>query len=521
MLTMSSLLFAEKLNEITGKITFKSNNYYYVSFTTTKFLNSGDTLYIMNKNLLYPAMTVQFLSKRSVACVPLINTLQIGDSIKAIAINNTLFENNRLDLIVNKNVYDNSIAELFVNKSEMKKNSIRGRIGITSYTGFNNFSTNNFSQRFRYHLSASEQNVSGSPINFSSYIIFTYKSDEWYKVNNNLGNALKVYDLNINYNFNGNSFYLGRRINPKISNIGTIDGIQYEFTIKNNTVGAIIGSRPNFSDFGFNLKLFQIGAFLERTDTLNNRTLTNTLSLFNQTNNFKTDRRFIYFQHANNVIENVNLFLSGEWDLYKIEKNIKRNNIYFTSFYSSINYNATRWASFSLSYDARKNVIYYETFRTYADSIYENELRQGFRFRTNLRLLNTMFIGLNYGYRFKNGDNKTNNNYSLNLNYYNLPIIKSSLNLTFNKVLSAYLNGTIYGAALGKDIFNGLINTNISYRYLVYNFTKYGGSLQQSILGIDLSFNLLRSFYTSFSYEGLFEQNKTYGNININFGKRF
>ena len=518
-MVLTVCVYGEEQTETIGKITYKSNNYYYIAFSQTIGLNIGDTLFVTKNNKLIAAMTIRYLSSRSVACIPLINNLTTGENVIAIT-NNSLstinFEEKKKDKIIN----DYAINDLLKDKTPKTKKTIKGRIGITSYSNFDNFSKNKFNQRFRYHLSASEQNVSGSPINFSSYIIFTYRTDEWFKVNKNFGNALKVYDLNINYNINNNLFWLGRRINPKISNVGTIDGLQYETKFSNYSVGAIIGSRPNFSDFGLNLKLFQLGAYAERTDTLNNKTITNTISLFNQTNYFKTDRRFIYFQHANNLFENTSIFVSSELDLFRINKGKKENSVYFTGFYSSVNYNASRWLSLNLSYDARKNVIYYETFKTYTDSLFENELRQGFRIRTNFRFLNSIFISLNYGYRFKNGDNKTNNNFGANFSYYNLPLINTNLNLNYNKIISSYLDGTIYGCSLGKDLFSGTLNTNFSYRYLVYDFTLYGGTLRQNIVGVDLSFNFLSSFYSSCSYEGIFENNRTYGNININIGKR-
>jgi hypothetical protein len=138
------------------------------------------------------------------------------------------------------------------------------------------------------------------------------------------------------------------------------------------------------------------------------------------------------------LFENTSIFVSSELDLFRINKGKKENSVYFTGFYSSVNYNAARWLSLNLSYDARKNVIYYETFKTYTDSLFDNELRQGFRIRTNFRLLNSIFISLNYGYRFKNGDNKTNNNFGANFSYYNLPLINTNLNLNYNKIISSY-----------------------------------------------------------------------------------
>ena len=68
--------------------------------------------------------------------------------------------------------------------------------------------------------------------------------------------------------------------------------------------------------------------------------------------------------------------------------------------------------SFSLSYDARKNVIYYETFKSTVDSIFENETRQGIRFGTNIRPFNNLFIGLNGGYRFLKKDIKPSRNFN-------------------------------------------------------------------------------------------------------------
>lgn len=503
-------IYASNFKQFQGTLTYKSNNYYYVGFSKTDFISVGDTLFVNLNNNYVAAMTVKYISSHSVACTPIINNLSAGINVLAFT-NSSNLSSLTKDKPINDVILD----------FQKSNNSTKAKIGLTSYSSFDNFSKNRFIQRFRYYLSASEQNVSGSGINFSSYFIFNYRTTEWYKVNNNIGNALKVYDLNLNYNYLNNSFYFGRRINPKLSNIGVIDGLQYEIKTSNYYLGAVIGSRPNFNDFGFNFNLFQIGAFVERTDSINDKTVTNTISLFNQTNHFKTDRRFLYFQHSNNLINNVNLFISSEFDLFRIKKGEKQNNVFFTSFYSSINYSPHRSLSFNLSYDARKNIIYYETFKIFADSLFENEIRQGVRLRTNIRLLNNIMISLNYGYRFKIGDKKPNNNYGLNFSYYNLPLIKSSLNLSYNKIISYYLDASNIGSSLSRDLFNGLINFNFNYRYFIYKFTLYNGTLKQNVLGIDLSTYLTNSFYAALSYQGIFENKHTYGTINISINKKF
>ena len=273
-----------------------------------------------------------------------------------------------------KKVLDVVSEKLKKDEKPFETQNIRGKIAITSYSNFDNFSNEKFSQRWRYQLSADGDNMFNSGLGLESYIIFSYRNKDWTSVKNNLGYAIKIYDLNVKYNLNDNNvFWFGRRINNKISNIGTMDGLQYESVFNKYFLGVVVGSRPNMYDFGYNLKMFQFGVYAGRADTINSGVVTNTVSFFNQTNNFKTDRRFVYLQHTNSIIENVNLFLSSELDLYRRKNRKEETKIFLTSFYTSINFSPSRWFSVNTSYDARKNVIYYETFKSYADSLLESE----------------------------------------------------------------------------------------------------------------------------------------------------
>ncbi|MCK7529797.1 MAG: hypothetical protein MZV63_01430 [Marinilabiliales bacterium] len=59
-----------------------------------------------------------------------------------------------------------------------------------------------------------------------------------------LFSALKIYNLSIRYDLNeSTSFSLGRRINPRIASMGATDGIQFEKSVKNFTIGVLAGSR--------------------------------------------------------------------------------------------------------------------------------------------------------------------------------------------------------------------------------------------------------------------------------------
>ena len=160
----------------------------------------------------------------------------------------------------------------------------------------------------------------------------------------------------------------------------------------------------------------------------------NTLGYFEQTNDFKTDRRFLYYQHSNSAIQNTRIFLSTEVDLYKKEMGESKTDFSLTSLFTSINIRPSDLFSIMLSYDARKNVIYYETFKSTLDSIIENETRQGFRTRLTLKPLRNLYFGGDYGYRYRRGDLKPSNNYGGYITYSRIPAIEDKRNCFIQQI---------------------------------------------------------------------------------------
>ena len=98
---------------------------------------------------------------------------------------------------------------------------------------------------------------------------------------------------------------VGRKINPNISSIGALDGLQTESNYKHFFWGAVAGFRPDYTDYGFNAHLLEYGAYFGHTAQNKNGRMQTSLALFEQTNSGKTDRRFAYFQHDNSLIKNV------------------------------------------------------------------------------------------------------------------------------------------------------------------------------------------------------------------------
>jgi hypothetical protein len=407
-------------------------------------------------------------------------------------------------------------------KQQVSLSKTDGRYSIQSYSNFSNTGFRSDYQRWRHSLRFTSQRIGESGFSFSTYSIFAYKADEWNVVSDNLGRALKVYDFNLKYEFDETArIWAGRFINSKISNISTIDGLMFEKSFTSLTFGLVAGSRPNFSDFGINTKLFEFGGYVSKIDSFSSGVMENTISAFNQTYDFKTDRRFLYFQHTNNVINHITLFGSAEVDLFKKVNDKAQSDFSFTGLFVSARYAPVREFSLNLSYDARKNVIYYETFKSLSQTILENELRQGFRARASFKPITNLFFSLQYGYRYRKGDVKASSNYGANLGYSMVPLIQSSANINFNRIMSSYVDGYVYSANLTKSLYSLNSDFSLGFRKTIYNFANGASKLEENALLFDYSINAFKPFSLSFSYEGVFESTRTTGRILFDITTRF
>jgi hypothetical protein len=509
-----------------GIISFISSQNVYVKFDNTIGIAEGDTLFTVSGNKSNAALIVRFISSTSCAGEKIVDkNLKVNDELIAyIKIEQTEVKG-EITVDTKKPQLSESIPEVKIQSySSIKKinSGISGRISTQSYSNFTNYSDRGNNQRWRHSVRLNAQNIENTGLSFSTYSIFAYKADDWKQISSNIGRALKIYDLNLGYKFDESTrLWLGRYLNRRISNISAVDGLQIERDFSSFTIGLVGGSRPDFSDFGYNFRLFEYGVYINKADTLGSGMMDNTLSVFEQTNDFKTDRRFIYLQHSNNLIQKTSFFISSEIDLYKKILDREENSPSVTSVFVSARYTPVRELSFSLSYDARQNVIYYETFKSFIDSVFENETRQGFRFRTNIKPLRNLSLGLNYGYRYRKSDLKPNTNFGGNISYTNIPLLDVSTNVSFSRLNSSYIESNLYGVFIYKTIDQIYLDISIGLRLTEYMLLQNNGKYNEKSIVVDASSSLLNPVYISLGYEGIFEQVRTSGRILIDLSLRF
>ncbi len=523
-------VFSQNSSEVlTGKVSYISSQNVYVKFENTDGIQVGDTLFTMQDNKPQPALIVTSLSTISCIGTP-VSGSKLSSKTQIIAKKKITKTEITEKAKEPKSVNEEAIVKAFKKKkAEEPKARFDGRLSVSSYTNVSNYNTN---QRFRYNLTLNAPNIGNSNLSFDSYLSFTHlisfpaKTTDWQGLNN----ALKIYSLSFKYDLSKTaSISLGRRINVNMANIGAVDGLQFENTGKYFSYGALIGSRPNDLTYGFDSKLVQYGGFLSHHIENTTGNMQTSFAFFNQMNNFKTDRRFAYFQHTNSLLKNFDLFCSFEFDLYKVLNSVPLNTFDLTSTYVSLRYKPVDNLSLSLAYDARKNVYYYETYpQNKLDSILDKETRQGLRFNFYYRPFKNFTWGGNANYRlpsYINSDTVPTMNASSFISYSRLPLdIYGTINVM--ALRSVNTDGMVYGISLSRDFFAGKVNAQVDYRMTNYS-RKSVLTSSENTATVSIFWRIARKTTISGNFEGTFTKDanyttpNNYGRMYINISQRF
>ncbi|MFA5327848.1 MAG: hypothetical protein WC384_08670 [Prolixibacteraceae bacterium] len=512
-----------------GKVSYITLQNIYARFESVGLVQPGDTVFIRKDQVLTPLFVAESVSSTSCVGKPMAK-FDIKESDAVFVKVKKKVEPAKLSRNIGSDQQNSgrkdsarSLPSIVHHKSiteSGRKQRIRGRVGASSYSSFSNSS--DFNQRMRYTFSLSAQNISGGRFSFESYILFTHKLNHWADVRDNVFKALKIYSLNVSYDI-ADKVHLsfGRKINFRIASVGAIDGFQGETKLGNFTVGVVVGTNPDYTDYRFNPKLFEYGGYLSHDVKTETGNMTTSVAFLQQTNRGMTDRRFAYFQHDNSLIKNVNLFASCELDLYALQNGIPSNTVSLTSLYLSLNYRFSNKLSAYVSYDARKNVIYYETFRNYLDQLLVDATRQGYQMRMNYRPTNKIFAGVSGGYRFQKNDPNPMQNVNAYLTFNEVPIINSSVSLSSNWLNTSYVDGFIYGIRLYRDLIPSKLSSGIFYRLVDYTYTNTSAKSLQHMAEFELNWQIRRKLSLSANYDGTFDKTNTYHSIYLSLIQRF
>lgn len=504
-----------------GKVTFVTSQNVYVKFESTENIQIGDTLKIASNN--NPCLIVN--NKSSNSCVALlINGCEVK---KDDAILFTYVMISEATKVVeddkNKAIDSTKILAkpaITENPEDIKNlERISGNFSVATYS--NHYNIRDDRHRFMSRFSIYADHINNSKFSFETYS--NYNKEIFSGANSGTlnKNPLKVYDLALKYDATPTlSIALGRKINNNMSSVGAIDGLQVEKYFGKNYVGVITGFRPDIYDYGFNSNLFQYGAYIGRSVNNENLSSQTTLGIIEQKNNGQIDRRYSYFQHSSTLFSSLNLFSSFELDMYN---NFTSDKFRLTNLYLSARYRFSSNFSLGLSYDSRKNVIYYETFQTEIERLLADDVaRQGLRFSLNARPLKYVNVGFSYSQRFQSDHLNKSDNMNGFISLSQIPEIGGSLSVNYNKNASNYLESNIISFSHSRNLFNNKLFADFYYRVVDYNYLNgLITASKQNYYGADLSLKIGRKLMLSVSGEYLKSDLENNYRINTRIVKRF
>jgi hypothetical protein len=346
--------------ELQGTVSYLSSQNVYLKFASTEFINKGDTLFQKIDDRYSPALLVKDKSSTSCICASLLpEKVKVGDVFFAKVMMDKKPEKEDPKKVKENpvtvkdssgiNLLPTVIAPQEDKIEEGFKEKLRGRISAASYS---NFYGEDITHRMRYTLTFQGNNIKNSRFSTDNYITFRHTLGEWQEVKENFRDALKIYSMSVKYDFDKNSSVsLGRKINYRISSMGAIDGLQVEKGLGHFVIGAIAGSRPDYTDYGINFDLFQAGGYVSHGTLKNNKNQESTVAFVEQRNLSKTDRRFTYFQHSNSLIKDLHLFGSFEVDLFQNINDTISNKPSLTNLLFTMRYRVSKKISINAAYD--------------------------------------------------------------------------------------------------------------------------------------------------------------------------
>jgi hypothetical protein len=510
---------------VEGKISYITSQHVYVRFSSTEGLVDGDTLYMQESQGEVPVLMILSHSSTSCVCEPL-GDREFKLSEQVIGRPKNLKPE---ELVAAEEVPPNQGPVLTTDTTTVesdqtgtgRKQEIYGRFTVSSYTYLKNKQSDG-RERLRYTFSMNARNIGGSGLTVETYTTFSHTLNQWDEIKANVFNGLKIYNLSASYAFSESMILTaGRRINPKLSSVGAIDGLQFEKKFGSLSAGVIAGFRPDYQDFSINTGLFQYGVYLTHDFKGAAGRMQNTLAYIEQMNQGQTDRRFVYFQHSNSLVSNLWLFGSVEADLYQQVEGTKQTvfNLYNT--YVNIRYRVVRPLTLSLSYSARNNLIYYETYKDFLDRLLDEKTLQGWRFRVNYRPIPYLYMGAHAAYRYRKDDPMPTKNAHVYATYARIPGIGASGTATFTWMQSAYLDGMIYGLGIDKEFLRGKLHAELEYHYVDHTYRSAEMTIAQHVGEAGLSWAVYRKLYLTVHYEGTFEGSLGYNRIFASLSQRF
>lgn len=503
---------------VIGEVTFITAQHVYVRFEQTEGIAVADTLEVLRDGQSRPCLIVSNMSSTSCVCTVVDGcVVEKQDRVQARR------QKSEKEAVRSARPERASKAQDSADSSRSSDERIRGRVSAASYSTMPSAREND--HRLMYRVSVDADHIAGSKFSAETYLNYRklYPADPDRRPQRT--EIFNVYSAAVSYEPDSNTVItVGRKINNNISSLGAIDGLQAERTMGSFLAGAIVGFRPDIFTYDLNTDLLQYGGYVgTRTNTAALNTHT-TIGLMQQTNSGMIDRRYAYMQHSSTFRGNLNLFGSGELDLYSTLNGGAR----LTNLFVSARYRINRMVDVFGSYDSRKRVIYYETFRNDVEVMLDDDdARQGARLRLNVKPMKALSLGTAYSRRFQADGANRSENVQLFLNYSRDPMTFGRWSIQANRNTSNYVRSDVLSFRHSRTLIPKRLDMSLYYRAVEYIYgnrtdgSPFAARTSQRYYGADLMLTLARTLtFTLLGELSTLREEKNY-RVNMCLTKRF
>jgi hypothetical protein len=254
--------------------------------------------------------------------------------------------------------------------------------------------------------------------------------------------------------------------------------------------GAILGSRPDISTFDINPELVQYGGYLGFAENSAGLRSRSTLGLMQQNNAGAVDRRYVYFQQTTTIQRNLNVFSSFELDLY----NALTGNARLTNLFVSTSYRFNKKLDLFVSYDSRRQVIYFETYRNNVEMLLDDdEARQGARVRLTLKPYKLVNMGLSFSKRFQSSNQNPSDNINAFVTFADKAQVLGRWTIQANRNIAAYMLSDVVSIRHTRPLFKKKVDASAYCRVAMYKYAEREGAVnggdrvEQRYFGVEMA----------------------------------
>lgn len=496
-----------------GEVTFITANNVFVQFEGTANIAVGDTLLLIKGGTSTPCLLVTSKSSKSCACM-IIGKCKVekkdrveppaaqGDlkitPAKVIYVKKRALRRGHRGIGVRTRYHEkrnadpapNDSVEVQVDPKYVQR--IKGRISAATYSTFSPTYGNDHRTMYRVVMQADHLDNSKFSADANMNYRRLYPADD--ESHPQQTRFFDVYNLAVRYEPDTNTtLTLGRKINVNASSLGAIDGFQAEKRFGPFFAGGIIGSRPDIMTYGLNTELLQFGGyggFAVSSADVRSRA---TIGLMQQNNAGAVDRRYTYFQQATTINKVLNIFSSFELDLY----NALNGQARLTNLFVSSSYRFGKKVDLSLSFDSRRQVVYYETLRNNVELLLDDDqARQGARVRLTAKPFKLVNMGVSLSKRFQSSGQNASDNLNAFLIFSDKAQVLGRWSIQANRNLATYMRSDVISVRHTRPLFHKKMDASLYYRVATYTYAAREGAvnggdrIEQNYYGMDLAWYL-------------------------------